>query len=138
MNDRNEKGQFVKGIIPHNVGKHPFEYMPKEKYDKMMKTKFPKGNLPHATLPEGTVTRCLHRRKGVVVGYDWFINIDWRGNRKNHYNYRRYLWEVENQTDAPTGAIFTALDGNFNKKPTIENVEMIDRAELVKRNTRRK
>lgn len=68
------------------------------------------------------------------MGYDWFINIDRHGNRRPNYNYRKYLWEVFYGEDAPKGMIFVAKNGNQAEKPTIENIEMISRAENMYRN----
>lgn len=126
---RNNRGQFVKGSSPHNKGRRWSEWMPEESRKRAREHLYKKGNLPHNTLPEGAVS--WHRDT-------WVINIDRHGNRRPHYNYRKWLWEVENDRDAPDWAIFTALDGDFEKKPTADNVEMIDRAELLKRNRRRK
>lgn len=131
---RNKKGQFEKGNTPHNKGARMEDYIPAVSIAKIRRTQFKKGILPHTASPKGTVSGLAHRRKGIVVGYDWFINIDWHGNRATHYNYRKYLWEVENQQDAPKGMVFVALDGDCAKMPTINNVEMISRSELIRRN----
>lgn len=128
--------EFKKGNEPFNRGLHPLEYMSAESYEKCRKTQFEKGNIPPQTNPKGTVTSCKHLDKKGRVHYDWYINIDWKGNRKQHNNYRRYLWEVEHQQDAPNGSIFTTYSGDDSKKPTIEDIEIIDRAELARRNYR--
>ena len=145
---RDDKGQFVKGFRPSpdtefkkgqeafNKGLHPLDYMSEESYAKCQRTQFEKGNVPPQTNPKGTITSCKHLDKKGRVHYDWYINIDWRGNRKSHNNYRRYLWEVEHQQDAPRGAIFTSISGDDSRQPTLDDIEVIDRAELLRRNGR--
>lgn len=135
---RNELGQFVKGSSPPNKGKKMEEWMSPEMIEKTKATRFKKGIVPPNTKPLGTVTRVAHKRYGVLVGYDWYINIDRHGKLHGHYNYRKWLWERENDEDAPENAIFVALNGNQAEKPTIENVEMIDRKELLRRNAGRR
>lgn len=125
MNGRNKLGQFIVGSSPHNKGKKWSEWLPKKSQKKPMEHTYKKGNLPHNTLPEGTVRWSRDQ---------WVINIDNHGRRHTHYNYRKWLWEMENGRDAPKDYIFTALDGDFKKKPTIDNIEVIDRAELARRN----
>ena len=149
MKKRNEKGQFVKGSrhspatefkpghIPFNKGKKQTEWMPVVSIKRTEKTRFKKGNVPMTAMPLGYVSRCAHYRKGVFVGFDWFINIDWKGNRHHNYNYRKYLWETFYGEEAPKGMIFVARDGDQAKEPTIDNIDMITRAEHIKRNNPR-
>lgn len=132
--DRNEKGQFVKGSTPFNKGKPMKEWMSKDMIKRTKKTRFRKGNLPQTAKPLGHVSRVVHKRHGQIVGYDWFININWKGERYNHYNYRKYLWETFYGEAAPKGAIFICRDGDQAKKPTIDNIDMITRAELMMMN----
>ena len=146
---RKSNGQFMKGAhhspetefkpgsIPFNKGMKQTEWMSKESIARTAKTRFKKGNMPINAMPLGYISRCGHKRKGKVNSYDWFINVDWRGNRCNHYNYRKYLWETFYGEDAPKGMIFVAKDGNQAKKPTIENIEMITRSEHIRRNNPR-
>lgn len=149
MRDRDSNGQFIKGArhspatefkpgdIPFNKGMKQSEWMSSEAIERTAKTRFKKGDLPHNTQPLGYIRRTLHRRNGEVVGYDWYINIDWTGARRPNYNYRKYLWEVFHGEEAPKGMIFVAKDGDQAKKPTTENVEMITRAEHMRRNNPR-
>lgn len=134
---RNDKGQFLKGITPHNKGKHLEDYISNDKIENIKKTQFKKGNLPHTALEKGHVSGRKHYKKGELVGIDWMINIDWHGNRHPNYMYRRYLWEVENQQDAPKDMVFVAKNGDQSEKPTIDNIEMITRQELIRRNNPR-
>lgn len=134
---RNDKGQFLKGNIPHNKGKHISDYISQESIDKIKKTQFRKGDLPHTTREKGYISGRKHYRLGKLVGIDWVINIDWRGNRHPNYLYRRYLWEVDNNQDAPKNMVFVAKNGDQFQQPTIGNVEMISRQELLRRNNPR-
>lgn len=122
---RNSRGQFVKGSTPHNKGRKWEEWMPDGSREGSLKHTYKKGNLPHNTLPKGSIA---WRRD------QWVINIDRHGNRHTNYNYRKWLWETANDRDAPKEFIFTALDGDFRKEPTLENIEVINRAELARRN----
>lgn len=143
---RNEKGQFVKkfraspatefkkGDVPFNKGLKQEEWLTPEAIERTKATRFQKGQLPQTTKPLGYIRRTTHHRKGQVVGYDWYINVDWHGNRSPNYNYRKYLWEVFYGEDAPKGMIFVAKDGDQAKEPTINNIEMISRAEHIRRN----
>lgn len=111
--------------------------MTEEAIERTVATRFQKGQLPHNTMPKGYVRCHAHRRNGQIVGYDWFININWKGERYHDYSYRKYLWEVENQQDAPKGMIFVAKNGDQKEYPTIENVEMITRSQNIQRNNPR-
>lgn len=134
---RNEKGQFAKGNIPFNKGRPIEEWMPKEMLKKSKKTRFKKGNVPQNARYKGYISCITHRRNGVITGYDWYININFKGDRYNHYNYRKFLWETFYGEEAPKGMVFVAKNGNSAEVPTIDNIEMITRAELLKRNNPR-
>lgn len=133
---RNKKGQFIDGEDgkrtqfalgqePWNKGKH-FAPAGSEKGH------FKKGNLGPATKPEGTITRYERTKNGrrEVV---YTINIDWHGKRKPHNSYKWYLWEVENQEDRPKGKVLYVKNGDPDDM-RIENFEVIDRSELLRRN----
>lgn len=111
--------------------------MSPEAIERTKATRFKKGQLPQTAKPLGHIRRSPHRRHGKIVGYDWFININWQGKRSPNYNYRKYLWETFYGEPAPKGMIFVAKDGDQAKKPTIENIEMITRAENIRRNNPR-
>ena len=76
----------------------------------------------------GTITR--RTRPGEKA---WVINIDWKGNRKANNTYKWYLWEVENQQDRPYGYVLYCKNGDPDDI-RLENLEMITRAELLRRN----
>jgi hypothetical protein len=83
--------EFKKGHVPFNKGLKQSEWMSPEAVAKTKATRFKKGQMPPTAMPLGYISRCAHHKKGKLTGYDWFINIDWQGNRCNHYNYRKYL-----------------------------------------------
>lgn len=146
---RNSQGQFVKkhrsspatefkkGQTPFNKGLKQEEWLSPEAIERTKATRFKKGQLPQTAKPMGHIRRSPHRRNGEIVGYDWFININWKGERSPNYNYRKYLWETFYGEPAPKGMIFVAKDGDQAKEPTIENIEMISRAENMCRNNPR-
>lgn len=146
MLDRNEKGQFVKGSKigmatefkkghpPFNKGIKQSRWCSSAGINASVKTRFKKGQESSQAKPLGYVSCFAHKRKGRATNYEWFINIDWKGNRCSHYPYRKYLWETSYGEQAPDGVVFIAKNGIQTEKPTLENIEMITRAELIKRN----
>lgn len=126
--------EFKKGHVPFNKGMKQEEWLSSDAIKRTKATRFKKGQLPQTAKPLGHIRKSPHRRKGQIVGYDWFINIDRHGNRSPNYNYRKYLWESFYGEDAPKGMIFVAKDGDQTKTPTVDNIEMISRAENMMRN----
>lgn len=113
-------GRFVKGAEPWNKGKTG--------YMSANATSFKKGNIPPQIKPKGTITR--HINKGMP---EYTINIDWKGNRKVHNNYKWYLWEKHNKTDRPANMVLYVI----NQDPDdirVDNLEVISRGELLRRN----
>lgn len=127
---RSPDTEFEKGHTPHNKGKRWSDYMPEHSVNKVLSTAFKKGDIPKSAKPLGTVTRNV-RKNG--KGVDYTINIDWHGNRKPHNSYKWYLWEVENQQDRPKGMVLAVKNGNQDDI-RIENLELISRAENLRRN----
>lgn len=141
---------FTKGRTPFNKGIPQKEWMSTESIEKCKETyiqnqkncKSPLSDienryLPHNTLSKGTVTRRLikhtqgkNKGKTEVV---YYINIDWHGNRKPNNLLKRYIWEVHHQQDVPKGMVIYCIDGN-PENFDIDNLELITRAELLKRN----
>ena len=144
------KGCFKKGYIPFNKGLKQTEWIRDIiALENVRKTQFPNQKwsemsirecrlLPHNTKEKGTITRRLHihtkgKNKG-KIDVEWIINIDWRGNRKPNNLYKKYVWEKAHQMDIPKGYVVYLKDQNpDNIVP--ENLELITRAELLKRNT---
>lgn len=112
--------EFKPGQEPWNKGKTG--------YMGANATSFKPGHIPKSAHPIGTVTRHLNKGKP-----EYTINIDWRGNRKPHNNYKWYLWEVEHGQDRPAGMVLWIINGNPDDM-WVENFEPITRAELARRN----
>lgn len=93
--------------------------------------------LPHNTYQKGTITKRSHKHnKGKYKGKvetEYYINIDWKGNRKPNNLYRRYLWEYYNKQDIPKGYVVICKDGNPDNL-LISNLCLITRSELLRLN----
>lgn len=124
--------RFKKGLTPHNKGKRMAEYVSPESMERIKRAQFKKGQTPLTAHPKGKVVR-WYRVKNGRPEISYVINIDWKGNRKPHNNYRWYLWEVENQQDRPKGMVIAVKNGN-PEDIRIENLEVITRAENLERN----
>lgn len=144
---------FKKGNTPFNKGRKRNTYMSADNIRKCSKThiqyqynshsplsKIENRYLPHNTLHKGVVVQRTHMHKSGKykgnVETEYYINIDWRGNRKPNNLYKRYVWEVNHQQDIPRGYVIYLKDGNSDNI-TIDNLELITRAELLKRNSNR-
>lgn len=113
---RDEKGRFIKGLVPWNTGRKGVRYSPA--------TEFKKGNKPHNTRENGTIKDRLDKRTGRVYKY---IKIN------NEIRlYHRYLWELSNGK-IPARHVIIFIDGN-NHNCSIENLECISMRENVRRN----
>lgn len=141
---------FRKGHKTFNKGKAQTEWLSQDMIDKCSKTQIQYQNkckskysdiegryLPHNTLEKGTISKRKHihrtgKNKGKVE-YEYYINIDWHGNRKPNNLYKRFVWEVYNQQDIPAGHVIYCKDGN-SENVDINNLELITRAELARRN----
>lgn len=147
-----KKNMFVKGQEAFNKGKPMKEWMSKESMKRCSKTHIQHQEtassslskeegvyLPYNALRKGTVVKRKHiHRKGKNKGkveWEYYINIDWRGNRKPNNLYKKYLWELHNQQDLPKGHVVTTIDGDPDNL-VIENLELISRAELLRRNSK--
>ena len=141
---------FKKGHIPFNKGVPQKEWMSKENIEICKKTYIQNQNcksvfslfedryLPHNTNCKGTITRRKHihtkgKNKGKVE-YEYFINIDWKGNRKPNNLYRRYVWEYCHKQDVPKGYVVYSVDGNPENFDS-SNLIIITRRELLRLNS---
>lgn len=123
--------RFQKGLIPHNKGIH----LPMS--PKCEKTYFPKGNKPH-NATEDYSPRVVGKRK------EWCATLPEKVERKDHRgrtikvrkrtSYARALW-LKNNGSIPKGMI-VFNNGNPDEEPALTNLELITRAELLKRNRR--
>lgn len=145
-----KNNQFQKGQEAFNKGIPQSEWMSEESREKCSKTHIQYQEtaasplskeegvfLPYNTLKKGTVTRRkVTHKKGKNKGKTeivYYINIDWHGNRKPNNLYKRYLWELHNQMDLPKGYVVAVIDGDPDNI-VIENLELISRKELLRRN----
>lgn len=137
---------FKPGQKPFNKGKPQSEWLSAEDMEKCKEhyiqnqsckselSQIEGRYLPHNTLDKGTVTKRKHihktgKNKG-KIDYEYYINIDWRGNRKPNNLYRRYVWEVNNQMDIPKGYVVYSIDGSIDNFD-ISNLTIITRKELL-------
>jgi len=109
------KGQFKKGMIPHNKGKK----LSQETKEKLKPTMFKRGNRPHNAQPVGTETKDKD-------GYVWVKIAEpsaWK--LKHHIAYGEPV---------PTGHKLIFIDGNkYNFER--ENLKLISDADLMRLNT---
>ena len=109
------KGQFKKGLIPHNKGKK----LSQETKEKLKPTMFKRGNRPHNAQPVGTETK---DKDGYVM-----VKIA----EPSVWQYKHHVAYGE---PVPTGHKVIFLDGN---KYNFErgNLQLVSNAELMNRNT---
>lgn len=145
---------FKKGNIPFNKGLKQKEWMSDAKIKKCSKTyiqhqksavsKFSSLEnrfLPHNTKAKGTIVKRAHiynkgKNKG-KIDYEYYINIDWKGNRKPNNLLKKYIWEYYHQQDIPKGYIVHFIDGN-TENFDISNLEILTRGQLMLLNSRNK
>jgi hypothetical protein len=120
-----KKHRYTKGSTPFNKGRKMAEYVSQESIDKIQKTTFKKGNLPHNTLSDGAVTL---RRDKTGVSYYYY-----RISKAKWMPYHHKLW-IDVHGEIPKGYIVVFKDRNtLNCK--IENLELITRQENMQRNS---
>jgi len=120
-----KKHRYTKGSTPFNKGRKMAEYVSQESIDKIKKTTFKKGNLPHNTLSDGAVT--LRKDKSGVAYYYYRIS------KAKWIPYHHKLWS-DVHGEIPKGYIVVFKDRNtLNCK--LENLELITRRENMQRNS---
>ena len=108
-----------------NKGKKISDYLDKEVIEKIQKTTFKKGNLPHNTLSDGAVTL---RRDKTGISYYYY-----RISKAKWMPYHHKLW-IDVHGEIPKGYIVVFKDRNtLNCK--LENLELITRRENMQRNS---
>ena len=140
------KNSFKKGHKTFNKGKPQKEWLTEEQIKKVSKTQIQNQDcksvlsyiegryLPHNAYKKGTVKRRKHihrtgKNKGKIE-YEYYINIDWKGNRKPNNLYKRFIWEYFHQQDIPKGYVIHCIDGDPNNLD-ISNLELITRGQLA-------
>lgn len=117
--------RFKKGDTPANKGKRQVEYMSAEQIARTEKSRFNKGNLPHNTKSDFTVTIRPDNR-GVKIKFIRVALGKW-------VPLHRYHWEQENGP-IPKGLKLIFKDGNTMNCDLI-NLELVTAADLLKRNS---
>jgi hypothetical protein len=123
---RRQIGMYRKGQLAINKGKKQGEYMSAEAIEKTKATRFKKGLRPHNSLPVGTIVKKKERFSEKVYKYE----VQPAGKM---LLYQRIIWE-RTKGKIPLGHCLWFLDGN-SLNCSIENLELITRAENMKRNT---
>lgn len=119
------RGQFKKGNVPYNKGMKCGSRSPS--------TEFKKGRTPFNF--KGIGTPCVvGERREVVATTDEVVEAISRGrayHKKKRTSYARYLWQKE---VGPIPAGMVVYNNGDRENILIENLELISRAELIKRN----
>jgi len=118
------KGQFKKGSTPWNLGV--------KVGSRSEATEFKEGRIPHNF--KGIGTPCVSSRQEVYATTTETKSAKSRGKpyiTKRRTTYARYLW-IEAHGPIPRGHVIYNHGHPTDIK--LENLEMISRAELVKRN----
>lgn len=120
--------QFKPGAVPVNKGiKHPPGWAP----GRMAEAQFKPGNQPYTTLPIGSYR--IHE------GYLERKVSNAKGNAsKRWHGVQRLVWEAANGP-TPPGHVVVFRPGRHStvlEQITLDAVELISRAELMRRNTR--
>lgn len=125
--------QFQKGLVPHNKGlRRPGWYR-----GRMRETQFKKGNRT------GKAAKNFRTVGTILTDTDGYLRIKVRdavhakeptgfGNGKVWPFYHRYLWE-QKHGPIPAGHVVVFKDGN-RANCDLENLELISRADLARRN----
>jgi hypothetical protein len=119
--ERRAATTFKKGNVSHNKGKG----VSPEVREKIKRTWFPSGHQPHNT-----------KEDGMIVG-----RIDNTGKKYLYIREAKSKWELlhrhlwrKHHGQIPAGLIVAFKDGN-SENCVIENLELIDRSENMRRNT---
>ena len=115
--------RFPKGHIPANKGKR----MPREQYEKCRGTMFKKGQIPKNHKPVGTISIRTNSTKK-----ESYLHIKIAEPNKWELLHR-YVW-IREHGPIPRGMNVAFKDGNAGNC-TLDNLELITRAETMRRNT---
>jgi len=114
--------RFPKGHTPANKGKK----MSPELKEKIKHTFFQKGHKPHNTKCDGAISIRKDKRTGIAYKYIRLSEGHWK-------ELHRYNWEKEHGP-IPKGFNIVFRDGD-SLNCSIENLEIVSNAELMRRNT---
>lgn len=119
-----KKTRFNPGQTSWNKGLDGKSYLSAAALEKMAKTQFKKGDMPHNHLP-------LFSER---ISKDGYVEIKVSdGSSKSNYMFKhRWLWE-QNNGPVPKGKAVVFKNGN-PMDFSMENLELVDRKELLARN----
>ena len=113
-------GWYRKGNPPATKGKKQSEYCSPEAIERSKKTRFKKGNIPHNTLPVGTIRANGHG--------DLIVKVQETGGQWERWRYlSRVVWEQHNGP-IPEGMAVSFKNGD-RSDCSIENLMLISRGE---------
>lgn len=121
LSKKGEQYRFKKGHATYNKGKRWEEYMSQQAIERSRSTTFKKGNEPMNTKHDGYIR----------ISRDGYEEI--RVTKGKFVHRHRLIWE-QNNGPIPKGMIVVFKDKN-PRNLTIDNLELITRAENMKRNT---
>lgn len=120
-------GRYEKGNVPYTKGKSWDEYMSPEGRQNSMKTTYKKGDMPHNTVPVGTITKTA---EGVAL-----IKVSMDGGQWDRWMpIHRKVWE-DHHGPIPEGMMVIFKDGNKDNWE-IDNLALITNGENAQLNTR--
>lgn len=117
--------RFKKGHKSWNKGKNPKDYMSPEKYARIARTQFKKGQDPHNTKWDGAISVRTDTGTGLKYLYIRLAKAEWE-------LLHRHLWR-KHKGEIPEGHIVTFRDGN-TMNVSLENLELISMADNARRN----
>lgn len=118
-----QKTRYSKGHKPANKGKKQKEYMTPEAIERTKKTRFKKGSIPLNHKPVGSERICSK---------DGYLLVKIKEPDVWELKHR-VIWERANG-EIPESHAVVFKDGNI-KNIKLENLELISREELMRRNT---
>ena len=121
LEQKSINSRFPKGHAPLNKGVR----MSEETREKVSKTFFQKGHLPHNTRNDGDISFRQDKR-GVVIPHCRIEMGVW-------IPLKNKIW-IDHHGEIPKGYLIVLKDGD-NLNTAIENLECISKAENMKRNT---
>ncbi len=125
--ENSKRSQFKKGQTPPNKGKKQTEYMSAEAIANSAKTRFKKGQTPHNTyVQESGIVIIRKNKKGIPYQFVKLARAKW-------LHLHIYVWQ-QAYGIVPKGLLVTFKDGN-TMNCVLENLELIDRAENMRRNS---
>lgn len=125
LNKKAENSRFKKGNISANKGKKQTEYMSREAIERTVVTRFKKGHIPHNTKVKNGVVSIRHETSGRPYKYIRLSIGKW-------YPLHHYKWEKKHGKISKGMCLWFKDNNPLNC--TLKNLELITKAENIKRN----